>query len=156
MKIEIAKISQDGSAYTGEEAAEVLGLEGDSLVKVTGGVSYDLHAQFVSHELVVKGKVEAPARLQCSRCAEFYSTTLIESAFLRAYEVKAGQEEVDLTEDLREAILLTIPPYPTCSPDCKGLCPYCGKNRNEGECNCRPPSRDGGWGGLEGLKLKDK
>lgn len=57
--------------------------------------------------------------------------------------------------ELREAILLELPSLPLCSEDCKGLCPHCGKNLNEGPCDC---PADGGevspWkSAIRGLKL---
>jgi len=43
---------------------------------------------------------------------------------------------IDLTEILREQILLALPMYPRCSPDCKGLCSVCGVNLNQEACDC--------------------
>jgi uncharacterized protein len=43
---------------------------------------------------------------------------------------------IDLNPDIREEIILVYPIKPLCSIDCKGLCPKCGKNLNEGKCNC--------------------
>ena len=45
---------------------------------------------------------------------------------------------VDLTDIVTEYVLLSVPPYPTCSPECKGLCGKCGANLNEGDCGCAP------------------
>jgi len=42
----------------------------------------------------------------------------------------------DLTELLRQSILLALPMRPLCSEECKGLCPHCGANLNEGPCGC--------------------
>ena len=44
--------------------------------------------------------------------------------------------QIDLDKLLREDILLRIPSKVLCDPSCKGLCPKCGKDLNEGECNC--------------------
>ena len=44
---------------------------------------------------------------------------------------------IDLDQDIREEIILDYPIKPLCNPDCKGLCPKCGKNLNEGGCNCK-------------------
>ncbi len=46
------------------------------------------------------------------------------------------EERLDLDELVREDILLDLPSKYLCSPDCKGLCPKCGKNLNEGPCGC--------------------
>ena len=43
---------------------------------------------------------------------------------------------LDLTEVVRQNILLAIPPYPVCRSQCAGLCPQCGQNWNEGTCDC--------------------
>ena len=50
--------------------------------------------------------------------------------------VVVSDERLDLNELLREDILLDLPSKYLCSPDCKGLCPKCGKNLNEGDCGC--------------------
>lgn len=45
-------------------------------------------------------------------------------------------DEIDLTDSLRDNVLLELPMQPICSRDCKGLCPTCGTNLNEGACTC--------------------
>jgi uncharacterized protein len=44
--------------------------------------------------------------------------------------------EIDLTEHVREEILLTAPAKFLCQEECNGLCPKCGANLNEGPCAC--------------------
>ncbi|PLV58742.1 DUF177 domain-containing protein [Thermotoga sp. KOL6] len=41
------------------------------------------------------------------------------------------ETEFDLSERIIEAIVVAVPDKVLCSPDCKGLCPYCGVNLNE-------------------------
>lgn len=151
MLIEIAKVSEGGSRYTGEEPSVFLGLEQDARVRLTGPVRYDLFAERLAGELLVKGEAALDLEAACSRCAEFYSTTVRVSSFLRAYEIKENDESVDVTPDLREDLLLELPAYPVCSKACKGLCPQCGANLNQGSCNCRPPEGDNPWGALDQL-----
>ena len=66
-------------------------------------------------------------------------------------EVYEGKE-IDLQPGLREQILLSIPPSPLCREDCKGLCPSCGKDLNEGDCGCDRTVRDPRWAALKGLR----
>jgi len=47
-----------------------------------------------------------------------------------------SEEYIDVSEDIREMFLLEAPPKVLCSEDCKGLCPGCGQDLNEEECNC--------------------
>jgi len=65
-------------------------------------------------------------------------------------------KQIDLTPAMREQILLSIPPSPLCSEDCKGLCPSCGKDLNEGACGCDRTVVDPRWQALKGLQLEKK
>jgi uncharacterized protein len=67
-----------------------------------------------------------------------------------AYEGK----EIDLAPALREQVLLSVPASPLCREDCKGLCPTCGKDLNEGECGCDRTAVDPRWAALKGIQLK--
>lgn len=44
---------------------------------------------------------------------------------------------VDVSQPLRQEIILHFPSVPVCSMHCKGICAHCGKNRNTKECNCK-------------------
>ena len=153
MIIEIGKLSPDGSTFEGEELKAILELDSAQNAQVLSDIRYRIFAQRIAQELVVQGQVEADFSLECGRCLEFFSTTVQDSSFLRAYEISDNVESVDLTQDIREAILLNLPAYPLCSVDCLGLCPQCGKNLNEGACTCKPSSGDDRWGSLDGIKL---
>jgi uncharacterized protein len=153
MIIEVPKVSPDGSRYEGDEPASILELEGQKLIRADSSIHYDLFASKVSGELVVKGTLSVTLSVECIRCTEFFSTTLRDLSFLRAYEIPEGVETVDLTADIREDILLDLPAYPVCKPDCKGLCPQCGKNLNGGDCACRPPEGNDRWNALDRIKL---
>lgn len=61
--------------------------------------------------------------------------------------------EVDVAELLREQVLLEIPITPLCKADCKGLCQSCGKDLNEGACDCRPQQGDPRLAALARFKL---
>ena len=56
-----------------------------------------------------------------------------------------GDHVVDLTEAIRQNLLTVLPMQPLCKPDCAGLCPQCGKDRNVEPCDCAPPP-DERWG----------
>lgn len=152
MIIDIPKLRPDGEWFEGEEPASILELEGESSLRVVAPVHYRLFVQAVSDRLVVKGTVFVPMEIQCGRCADFFSTTVEESSFLRVYEISGTTETVEVTPDIREDILLKLPHFPVCSPDCKGLCPQCGTNLNHGSCTCRPPD-DYRWSALDNVKL---
>lgn len=61
---------------------------------------------------------------------------------------------IELTDLLREQVLLEVPLKTVCKEDCKGLCPHCGRNLNTGQCECTEAASDPRWEALKGLKDK--
>ena len=153
MKIWVARIPEDGSHYDGEEPGSMMELGDDPFVKVVGDVRYALYAQHVSDELVVRGTLSVDVDLKCTRCTEFFSTTVTDSDFLRAYPASKEIDSVDITEDMREDVLLNIPDFPVCSEECKGLCAQCGADLNKGSCSCDNGERPNPWSALDNLDL---
>ena len=95
----------------------------------------------------LKANVSFDFSIPCDRCAErvdrhydyAFSHILVRS--LENHEdddrfVEVRGETLDLDELMREDILLELPTKFLCRKDCKGLCPVCGKNLNEGPCGC--------------------
>ncbi|MRR10305.1 DUF177 domain-containing protein, partial [bacterium] len=68
---------------------------------------------------------------------------------LAAIEYRKG--EIDLWPELREAVLLALPLKPLCREDCRGICPACGRDLNEGSCGCREDRGDHRWDKLREL-----
>jgi uncharacterized protein len=153
MKIMVARIPEEGTTFEGSDPGTIMDLEGDPFVRVEGDVQYALYVQRVSHELIVRGALSVPLGLQCTRCAEFFSTTVADSDFLRAYPASEETDSVDITPDMREDLLLIIPTFPVCSEGCKGLCDQCGADLNAGSCGCGSTDGPGPWAALDDLDL---
>ncbi len=85
----------------------------------------------------------------CDRCAEEFSEDFdlelshVLVRFLNDDEndefILADESQLNLDEIYREDIFLALPFKFLCSDDCKGLCPQCGKNLNDGPCDCKKP-----------------
>ena len=153
MNILVERIPEEGSHYDGEESSKIMALEGDSFVKVRGDIRYQLYVQHLAHDLIIRGSLSLDVDLCCARCSEFFSTTVTDSDFLRAYPVTPECDSVDITEDVREALLLCIAEYPVCGETCNGLCAQCGKNLNNGACECESGENPDAWQALEKLDL---
>ena len=152
MKIRVSEIPEHGIKLKGEEDKAILELDADGEIQVETPVSYSLEAQVVPGELIIRGSLSVDVSFRCSRCGERMTIKIREPSFIFAKE--AGPDEsVDLTEEMREAIILAFPNYPLCSPDCKGLCAKCGANLKKKKCKCKDKS-ESAWAALEGLKLK--
>jgi uncharacterized protein len=113
------------------------------------------------------GKVLAP----CARCVEPVEIPLAAEFDLifrpvgadsdapersiTAPETEIGYYQGDslaLEDVLREQVLLSLPVRTLCKPDCKGLCPRCGANRNLQPCSCEAVPSDPRWEALQGLR----
>lgn len=93
-------------------------------------------------EIVVTADIRCMLRMVCARCLEEFTTTETADA---VFSYKAGPTDVvDITNDVREEIILGYPMIPVCRPDCKGLCSACGRNLNQGSCAHASPTPGGG------------
>lgn len=70
------------------------------------------------------------------------------------YQVPPRTQVLDLTGAVREELLLAMPHFVECRPDCKGLCPRCGANLNEGPCGCAQQG-DPRWDALRAMSPPD-
>jgi uncharacterized protein len=61
---------------------------------------------------------------------------------------------LDLSEAVRQYTVINIPMKPLCKPNCAGLCPQCGANRNEAPCQCPQEQGDPRWAVLQQLLPK--
>ncbi|MBN2301470.1 MAG: DUF177 domain-containing protein [Lentisphaerae bacterium] len=149
MIIDVREIPATGKHFCGVASSAILEVDSED-IEVTDDLRYELVAHVISGRLIVKGSLGLKLRFRCSRCAEFYDAYVEEKAFFCDREVTKENESVDLTADMREAILLAFPAYPVCAPGCKGLCAQCGANLNISSCSCSRPD-DRQWNALDGL-----
>ncbi len=69
--------------------------------------------------------------------------------------IKYNERSMDITDFVRDAVLLSIPLKPICNEQCKGLCPVCGQNKNERDCGCVDNKTDPRWQSLSKLMKKN-
>jgi len=63
------------------------------------------------------------------------------------YIIPSRAKTLDLAPTVREELILALPHFVECRPDCRGLCPRCGGNLNDGPCGCAPAG-DPRWDAL--------
>ena len=152
LTIDVARLDTDGEEIEGTLDDKVLDLN-DEYLKPFAGIRYNLSVQRLGGELLVRGRLEQDFDAVCSRCGADFDFTVKVDDFTTSVEIDEKTEFVDLTDELRESIILGLPTYPVCREDCRGVCSTCGKNLNEGPCSCQEESGDGRWGALDALKL---
>ena len=131
---------REGVRLRSGEPAAIIDVESDEVV-FERPIEVDVFARLAGNTLVVKGTIVARPRLRCSRCLEYYEQTLSRPEYMFSTDVREG-DIIDLTESIREDIIIALPIKSLCSEECKGLCPKCGKNLNEGPCDCGTPGSD--------------
>lgn len=142
------------------EGAELDVAEGTTLV-VEGTAS-----RTGSGQVLVRGILRAALAKQCRRCLKDLPVDFREEfAVLFAPPEEVDPEEdheirplepdgsrLDLSDAIREEVVLVAPTYFLCREDCRGLCPQCGVDLNETDCDCTFEARDPRWDALRALK----
>ena len=85
--------------------------------------------------LTVRGNLTSQVEHTCARCLKAVPER-VDHPFQVIYEIQ-GKEELNVTEDIREMLILDHPIRFLCKEDCRGLCPGCGANLNDGPCLCQ-------------------
>jgi uncharacterized protein len=136
----------------------------------------DLTLSKAGVEVIARGRVDGELDMVCSRCVGPARVTIAapfqilflprdadvpdasddEIADDEPDVIAYDEEKIDLEETLREELLLALPYAPLCSEACKGLCATCGKDLNDGPCDCpdgSQPSTDDRLAPLKNLKF---
>jgi uncharacterized protein len=103
-----------------------------------------------------RGGAQAEAGASRRRAAEPEPESDGSFALEDAEEDTYQGKELNLAPAVREQILLSLPSAPLCSEDCKGLCPKCGKDLNDGDCGEGRTVMDPRWAALKGIQLESK
>ncbi|MBN2280722.1 MAG: DUF177 domain-containing protein [Candidatus Marinimicrobia bacterium] len=115
--------------------------------------------------LTVECSIKIKTHFNCDRCLDEYDSeisTIAEFVITSDHHmvadtddmvfVSAHEDEVDISPNIREAIILALPYKRLCKEGCKGLCASCGKNLNEGSCDCKTEITDPIWERLKEIK----
>src|SRR5579862_6531318 len=136
-------------------------------------VRVSVHLTRINDGLLARGDVETALETVCSRCIEPAEQPVgfhFEEQFRPTIDIVTGQPArtdeddaaapvftidanhlLDLDEVLRQGVVMETPMHPLCQPNCRGLCPNCGANLNQGACDCEPDAPSGSMAAM----LKD-
>jgi uncharacterized protein len=148
----------------------------DPKVRQKGPLKADGKVDLVSdslEEIRFKGHLTVEMEADCDRCLDpapypidadfelFYRPVSdgydedVQLEELKQGEAEMGYYEGDgmqLNDVLREFVLLSLPMQRLCSEGCKGICPVCGQNRNQQQCECKTAAVDDRWAVLKQLQ----
>jgi uncharacterized metal-binding protein YceD (DUF177 family) len=148
MKVHINQIPAEGKHYEGEESSKMLDLHEQNLQAVSP-VRYALDVGLSGGGLFATGRVGVDMQMQCVTCLEQFKYPIDVADFACQVEL-TGAETVDLTEPVREDILLALPAHPHCDWNGAKVCP--GAQMPEISAASDEPAEDV-WGALDQLKI---
>jgi uncharacterized protein len=172
MKLDLTRYRQPVSQFTRTFQPGEVGGDSDAYQIVAPvELEFDIHKDKDKFRLV--GRVRTELELTCSRCIETYRFP-IDAEFDQRYlpssaasseadrEVEEDDletsyytdDEIDLSQLMREQFYLALPMKPLCREDCKGLCAQCGTNLNTGTCDCAPVWEDPRLAALKAIRGK--
>lgn len=136
MKIDLNQLPESEAVFLEEShKAEELDLDFTG-IKAVSTIQIKAEVTKFPQALDININLTAKASAQCWRCLSNLEIN-IDKNFRLDYPITTQDTIIDLNDDLRQEVLLDYPLKPLCDPDCKGLCVKCGKNLNEGQCDCR-------------------
>jgi uncharacterized protein len=168
--IEFAEKFEPGAIDLGAEYRQITPIESSGRADLVE----EHHGKHkVIQDIRVKGRLATSLELMCARCLEPLKQDVRREFDLlyRPVGADAGRDEMSVTdaeaeisyyegeglalEDVvREQVLLAVPLKVTCREDCKGLCPHCGQNLNEGKCSCAVEVEEPRWAALKDIRGK--
>ncbi|MBI1805974.1 MAG: DUF177 domain-containing protein [Ignavibacteria bacterium] len=162
LKIRISGLSNGLHDYRFSADPSAIGLENN----FNKPVEVDAHLDKTSRQLYLTVDIRTSAHFECDRSLDEFEQPLTAhfNMFFVYDELEADKyppDEVhviapdtvslDLTKDIREMVLLSVPLKLLCRENCKGLCPQCGTNWNHESCDCKEEVSDPRWSGLKDL-----
>lgn len=138
--------------------------------ELAGPVTGQVRLHRTNQGIFADGMVTTTVKLHCDRCLTDFTTPItfpVQEEFYPTIDVTTGaplhsihgedafpidrRHELDLREAIRQNLVLALPTQALCREDCAGLCPQCGKNLNEGDCDCQSEATDERFSALREL-----
>jgi uncharacterized protein len=166
MEIRFKDLLEGQNHLVFQETQDSLSLKPEE-VFLMNPVEIDLYVIKSADKFTFQAKVSALLEAECARCLKLFQHPLrSEIKFvIDQTDIAGGADFQDddyiflskaipaygLVPRIKEALILNLPMRFLCSPECKGLCPHCGKDLNLQTCNCKKEEIDPRWGKLEQL-----
>jgi uncharacterized protein len=173
MRIWLDQVRDEPIHWDETEKVAVESLDREEILDL-GPVSWRGQVVYADPGFYLRGHLSYDQTLTCNRCltqihepasSEVELMIVVEKSGSKVeergeHELKEGElsivyldgEILETRPILIEQLQLNIPMKPLCRPDCKGLCPVCGIDRNRGTCTCQEPSPDPRWAALASFK----
>ena len=151
MKVHLNQIPPEGRRFEGEDPNTILELEGSDYTTVSP-VGYTLDIGISEGGLFATGHIGVDLECTCVNCLERFTLPVDVENFAIQVE-DTGSDEIDLTEPMREDILLALPAHPRCDWSGERTCPGVSRPTESPSSKAEDSSSDV-WTALDQLKIK--
>ncbi|MDP8296580.1 MAG: DUF177 domain-containing protein [Candidatus Orphnella occulta] len=134
MKICVKEIMQDGLDIEKDISPEELCLDSEE-ANIVSNVKVKAHVEKEKDVVIVFCDIRANEECICSRCLKDFNLSFKKREDF-VYTL-TGEHTIELNGDIKDTIMLDQPIRQLCRVDCKGICTCCGKDLNDGPCNCK-------------------
>jgi len=169
MRIELVNLEHGRADFAHVYQPDELG-PFDDRVSLIEPVAVNGAVRLARTEVFVNGHIKTRVAVECDRClkqvelpvdADFELEYVTGTAYESTEAAELGEDElsvsvfdgeaIDVDEIVKEQVLLAVPTRTLCRPDCKGICPDCGIDKNTGDCACETSEVDPRWAALKNL-----
>ncbi|MEW6487375.1 MAG: DUF177 domain-containing protein [Thermodesulfobacteriota bacterium] len=169
--VPVAHLPPEGQKYSlsfpQEDVGAALAEAGWEEVGAAAALTAEIRVLPAGSEVFVLGRLETRVAYRCVRCLGVFPapvTAEVHAAFTREGAPEPGEWELrredldvqripggtlDLSEVVAEQFFLELEPHPVCRPECRGLCPQCGADRNRTACRCAQAAQPSPFQALE-------
>ena len=135
LKFAVKDISSAGMKVSKEVPAAEIGLSKDDL-DLCSPLSVEATLTRVGNTVLADTIVSVQYAYHCARCLKDFEQSKSRE-FHFDYEITSPMDVVDVGEDIRQEMILSVPQRALCSKDCKGICAGCGADLNTEKCKCK-------------------
>lgn len=165
-KLDLPRLEREGTLEISAEIPADDPLWGGSDLRFRGPLRVSARASIAgSGEVLVDATLKGELEHECRRCL----ATVVRPVDMNLLMVFGSVDEgagddgeirplapdalvLDLGEAVREELILAVDPFVVCDPECRGICPRCGVDRNKEMCECTLEEPDPRWDALRALK----
>jgi len=169
LNLSLTAIERDGERARWEVPADDPLWQGTGL-RFAGPLSVEVDGRAItSGAVLVRVHMRGRFDVECRRCGAPVQAGIDEDAELlfeplsgpeaeelagEVYPLPVTGDTLDISEALREQVLLSVPDLVLCSEECRGLCAQCGADLNRSSCDCVPAAEPNPWDALRGIKFE--
>lgn len=171
MYIDILEFVQNANELIFQKSGSCQIKKFDSQIDLLADPKFDLMISKVDRELILNLDIDYRYACPCDRCLTrvendqsfSYSAKIFNSSDFKEEDLSEDEDlvlvdsyKLDICNLIRELVILSIPTKNLCKENCQGICPECGKNLNEGACNCNTENIDPRFSVLKDFNIDEE